>query len=248
MTQDEFHRRTRMLVGEEAMQRLVSARVIVFGVGGVGSWCVESLVRSGVRQITIVDSDCVSPTNINRQLMATVSNKGRPKVEALRERLLDINPEAQITAVRGIYDETTAAQYDFNDYDYVVDAIDTVKAKILLIQNATASRAKLFSSMGAALKMDPTMIQVSEFWKVNGCPLARALRNVLHRPGMRPKKKFQCVWSPELLPNRGDTSMLASEAGAIKQKANGTVVHITAIFGFTLAGLIVKDITAAPSK
>jgi tRNA A37 threonylcarbamoyladenosine dehydratase len=243
MTQEEFHRRTQMLVGEEAMQRLIAARVIVFGVGGVGSWCVESLVRSGIVRVTIVDSDCVSPTNVNRQLMATVPNEGRPKVEALRERLLDINPEAQITAIQGVYDETTASQYDLNGYDYVVDAIDTVKAKILLIQNATASSAKLFSSMGAALKMDPARIEVSEFWKVNGCPLARALRNVLKRPGMRPRKKFLCVWSPELLPNLGDTAMLESEAGAIKQKANGTVAHITAIFGFTLAGLIVKDIT-----
>lgn len=244
MTQEEFHRRTRMLVGEEAMRCLMAARVIVFGVGGVGSWCVESLVRSGIVRITIVDSDCVSPTNINRQLMATVSSEGRPKVEALSERLRDINPEVQITAIQGVYDETTASRFNLDDYDYVVDAIDTVKAKILLIQNATASRAKLFSSMGAALKMDPARIQVSEFWKVSGCPLARALRNVLKRPGMRPGKKFQCVWSPELLSNRGDTGMLESEAGAIKQKANGTVAHITAIFGFTLAGLIVKDITS----
>ena len=151
-------------MGDEAMERIAKARVILFGVGGVGSWCAESLVRTGIRRLTIVDSDRVAPSNINRQLMATTETVGRVKVEALKERLLTINPYAEITAIEKIFTEATASEFQLEEYDFVIDAIDSLSDKMLLIEMACRTRAKLFSSMGAALKMDPTRIQVAEFW------------------------------------------------------------------------------------
>ena len=231
-------------MGPEVMNRLQQTRVIVFGVGGVGSWCVEALVRTGIGHITIVDSDCVSVSNINRQLMATVSTVGHPKVEALRERLLDINPECHITAIQGVYNSETASAFDLNSYDYVIDCIDSLSDKMLLIEEATRSRAKFFSSMGAALKLDPTRIRVAEFAKVTGCPLARALRQKFKKAGRWPRRKFKCVYSDELLSNRG----LATEADTAdclshgKVSVNGSLMHITSIFGITLAGLVIEHI------
>ena len=136
------------------------------GVGGVGSWCAECLIRTGIRHLTIIDADVVQASNINRQLMATTLTVGQVKVDVLRERLLQISPDADIQAIRMVYNEETAHEIDLNNFDYVVDAIDSLKDKALLILNATASKAKLFASMGAALKLDPTKIEVAEFWKV----------------------------------------------------------------------------------
>ena len=225
------------------MTRIKQMRVILFGVGGVGSWCAESLVRSGISQLTMVDSDCVSVTNINRQLMATTQTVGRVKVEALRERLLSINPTAQITALQKVFSQETAAEFQLDRYDYIIDAIDSLKDKAQLILLACQTKAKFFSSMGAALKMDPTRIQVTEFWKVKGDPLARALRNKFKSQGVFPKHKFQCVFSDELLQNQGQPST-ADEAPSMfnKPQINGSVAHITAIFGFMLAGLVINDI------
>lgn len=212
------------------MQRLASARVILFGVGGVGSWCAESLIRSGVGHLTIVDSDCVDVTNINRQLPATTETVGKPKVEVLKSRLQTIYPEAEIVALQQRYTPQTADSFALESYDYVIDAIDSLADKADLILRASGLNTKLFSSMGAAFKMDTTRIKVGEFWKVTGCPLAAALRNRFRRNKTFPKHKFRCVFSDELLRPKD----------AIE---NGTVVHITAVFGFTLAGLVVKDIT-----
>ena len=224
------------------MTRMKQMRVILFGVGGVGSWCAESLVRSGITQLTMVDSDCVSITNINRQLMATTQTVGQVKVEALRERLLSINPTAQITALQKIFSKETADEFQLDTYDYIIDAIDSLKDKAQLILLACQTKAKFFSSMGAALKMDPTRIQVTEFWKVKGDPLARALRNKFKSQGVFPKHKFQCVFSDELLQNQGQPSA-ADEAPSMfnKPQVNGSVAHITAIFGFMLAGLVIND-------
>jgi tRNA A37 threonylcarbamoyladenosine dehydratase len=229
--QDAIFSRSELLLGNETMERIARKRVIIFGVGGVGSWCAESLVRSGIRQLTIVDSDCVCITNINRQLMATTKTIGQVKVEALKERLLTINPQAEITALQKIFTEETSATFDIDSYDYIVDAIDSLKDKALLILMACQSKVKFFSSMGAAWKMSPTRIQVTEFWKVKGDPLARALRNKFKSQGKYPRRKFQCVYSDELLANRGHNAQI-----------NGTVAHVTAIFGFTLAGLVLQDI------
>ena len=270
--QDAIFRRSELLLGNEAMERIAQKRVIIFGVGGVGSWCAESLVRSGIRQLTIVDSDRVCITNINRQLMATTKTVGQVKVEALKERLLSINPAADITALQKIFTEDTAGEFHLEDYDYIIDAIDSLKDKAALILLATSFPStgedrrgpKFFSSMGAALKLDPTRIQITEFWKVKGDPLARALRNKFKKEKLFPKRKFQCVYSDELLKNLGhnatcgteqcmcpkakngpgDPSLLNHEWCSSKAQINGTMAHITAIFGFMLAGLVLGDINA----
>ena len=159
-------RRAELLLGDEVMSSIGQKRVIIFGVGGVGSWCAESLVRSGITHLTIVDSDRVCITNINRQLMATSKTVGQVKVEALKERLLSINPQAEITALQQIFTAETADSFDIGSYDYIIDAIDSLKDKTLLILMATQTQAKFYSSMGAALKLDPTRIKTAEFWKV----------------------------------------------------------------------------------
>ena len=221
-------RRSELLLGGEAMCRIGEMRVIIFGVGGVGSWCAESLVRSGIRHLTIVDSDSVCASNINRQLMATTETVGCVKVDVLRERLLTINPAAEITAIHEFFTAETADSFHLDTYDYIIDAIDSLKDKALLILMATQTDAKLFSSMGAALKLDPTRIKVDEFWKIQGDPLARVLRKRFKREGQYPSRKFQCVYSDELIEPQGE--------------GKGSIVHITAIFGFMLAGLVIQDI------
>lgn len=244
-----FNRAERLL-GKEAMNCIATKRVILFGVGGVGSWCAEGLVRSGIKHLTIVDADKVCETNINRQLMATTKTVGQQKVEVLKSRLLDINPEAEITAIADVYSEESSDSFGLGEYDYVIDAIDSLKHKVHLIQAASRTKAKLFSSMGAATKMDPTRIKVAEFWKIAGCPLAAALRRKMKELG-KPSKKFYCVYSDEVLANKGkvydgdeskSSELLKQQNPSKKAQINGTLVHITAIFGFTLSGLIIKDI------
>lgn len=254
--------RARLLIGDEGMERLANAKVIIFGVGGVGSWCAESLVRSGVRHITIVDSDRVCITNINRQLMANLSTVGQVKVDALKEHLLLINPTAEIDARQKIFCLDTSCEFHLEEYDYIVDCIDSLKDKALLIEMATRTKARFLSSMGAALKMDPTRIKTAEFWNVKGCPLARALRNKFKRQKRFPAKKFQCVYSDELLENKGresscgtdkcmcpktthgagDPDLLNHEWCSSKAQINGSLMHITSIFGITLGGLVIEDI------
>ncbi len=230
--------RTALLVGEDAMQRIGNVKVILFGVGGVGSWVAECLVRTGVRHITLVDSDRVAETNINRQMPATTATVGEIKTEAAKQRLLEINPEAEVQSLTLFYDAETATNIDLTQYDYIVDAIDSLKDKALLILNATRSGRKLYSSMGAALKMDPTKVKVGEFWNVKGCPLARALRQRFKKNKEFPAKKFTCVYSDELLENKGTTE----ETCDYKARINGSLCHVTAIFGMTLAGEIIMDI------
>lgn len=221
--------RAEQLLGTDAMKRIGAQRVIIFGVGGVGSWCAEALVRTGVRHLTLVDFDRVDVTNINRQLMATQQTIGQVKVDALRERLLTINPEAEITALCKLFDEQSAADFALDNYDFIIDAIDSLKDKALLIEMACQTKAKFFSSMGAALKLDPTRVQVAEFWKVKGDPLARALRNRFKKQQRFPKRKFKCVFSDEP----------AQQVGEVK----GSLVQITAVFGMTLASLVIQEIT-----
>lgn len=224
------------------MERIARKRVIVFGVGGVGSWCAEGLMRNGICHLTIVDSDVVSVTNINRQLMATAKTVGQPKVEVLKARLLEINPSAEVVALQRVFDETTADSFCLDNYDYIIDAIDSLKDKALLILKACQTDATLFASMGAALKMDPTRIRVTEFWKVEGDPLARALRKRFKHNGCFPEKKFLCVYSDELLTNHPMADTIADDPSPFnKPQTNGSLVHITAVFGFTLAGLLLQD-------
>jgi tRNA threonylcarbamoyladenosine dehydratase len=253
--------RTERLLGKEMMDKISLQKVIIFGIGGVGSWCAESLVRSGIRHLTIVDSDLVCITNINRQLHATTLTVGQVKTEALKKRLLEINPKAEILAIQKIYEPSNFEFFQLDTYDYIIDAIDSVSNKVDLIRKATNTKAVFLSSMGASLKIDPTKIHVAEFWKVKGCPLAAIVRKRLKK-GELPAKKFMCVYSEELLENKGfgsscgtdkclcpklknapgDPSLADHEWCSQKAIINGTVVHITAIFGFMLAGLVIRHI------
>lgn len=257
-----IYNRTELLLGDDVMQVLAKTRVIILGVGGVGSWCAEGLVRSGITHLTIVDSDRVCITNVNRQLMATTKTVGQVKVDALKNHLLEINPKAEIEAIQSIYCEETADSFDLDSYDYVIDAVDSLKDKALLILRATASKAKFYCSLGAALKIDPLKIRVAEFWDVRGCPLGAALRKKMKRAKTFPSRKFLCVYDDEVLPNRGhchtcgtekcmcpkaqngpgDPDLLNHEWCSSKAQINGTTVHITAIFGMTLSGLVIDDI------
>ena len=230
---DLFFSRTELLIGREAMLRMERARVILFGVGGVGSWCAEGLVRSGVRR-----------------LPATRQTVGRVKVDVLKERLAEINPEAAIDAIAGVYNADTAASFGLEEYDYIIDAIDSLQEKVHLIRTATRlPQATFFSSMGAALKADPQRIHVAKFHRVAGCPLAAALRRRL-KQGEPPARDFLCVYSDEVLENQGAPPASLDDANsapvstwdARKARINGTLAHITAIFGFTLSGLVIQDI------
>lgn len=219
--------RAELLLGSETMELMAQQHVIIFGVGGVGSWCAEALVRTGIRQLTIVDFDRVDITNVNRQLMATTQTVGQVKVEALKERLLSINPDAEIVALQQVFTEETAAGFHLDSYNYIIDAIDSLKDKALLILMACQTKARFFSSMGAALKLNPTKIQVAEFWKVKGDPLARALRNRFKKDKCFPRRKFQCVYSDEVVSTTN---------------GKGSLVQITATFGMTLASLVIGDV------
>ena len=255
-------KRTELLLGRNVMDVIAEQRVIIFGVGGVGSWCAESLVRSGIRYLTLVDSDRICVTNINRQLMATFKTVGQVKVDALKNRLLEINPKAEITTCQQIYSAETADSFHIETYDYIIDAIDSLENKAHLIRKACETKATFFSSMGAALKMDPLKVDVAEFWKVKGCPLAAALRRKFKKMHEFPSRKFKCVYSEELLKNNGFNSSCGTEAClcpkadkgpgdpdlinhewcSSKAQINGTLAHTTAIFGFTIAGLVIQDI------
>ncbi len=222
------------------METLAGLKVILFGIGGVGSWCAEGLVRSGISKLTIVDPDLVSVTNVNRQLMATTLTIGQPKVEAMKRRLLEINPEAEIIPLRAVYSAETSDKFNLDEYDYVIDAVDSLKDKAQLILDAAASKATFFCSLGAALKVDPTRIRVAEYWDVRGCPLGAALRKKMKRARTLPAKKFLCVYGDEVLPNRGENAITETDLFN-KAQINGTLAHITSIFGMTLAGLVIKD-------
>ena len=239
----DYSARTGLLLGADVLARLSEVRVILFGVGGVGSWCAEGLVRSGVRHLTLVDADRISASNVNRQLMALPRTVGQVKVEALRERLLEIAPDAEILPLQKIFTAETAGEFALESYDYILDAIDSLKDKAELILRATHTPAVLFSSMGAALKLDPAQVRVAEFWNVRGCPLGAALRKKFKQNHTWPGHKFRCVYDEEVLPNRGGVGEAETDLFN-KAQINGSLAHITAIFGMTLAGLVIKDVYA----
>ncbi len=233
---ESYFDRTIQALGQEVFDRLQSVRVILFGAGGVGGWCAEALVRSGVKHLTIVDFDVVNPSNINRQVVATRDNIGAPKVKELQKRLLAINPDAEITTINQRYSAQTAETFDFNSYDYVLDAIDSVKDKALLLYRASLSRATVFASMGAGRKMDTTAVRVTAFKKVEGCPLARAVRHQLKDLQLQtsnfqlPTSNILCVWSPEL------------------SSASGTLAPVVMTFGSALANFVIRDIASQDAK
>lgn len=251
-----FHR-TEMLIGKPSMMRLATARVAVFGVGGVGSWAAEALVRSGVEHLMIVDSDTVCVTNVNRQAQATAHNVGRPKTEEMKSRLLEINPRAAVDARQMPYNADTRATFDLGTFDYVLDCIDSLSNKVLLLEHALEAGVTVFSSMGAGAKLDPTRVRVAPLAESSVCPLARAVRKKLGRHGT--PREFLCVYSEELPREPMESTVCGTGACACqpadgqatperpdwcrqKKRINGTVVHVTAVFGFALAGLVVQDV------
>lgn len=256
MSQKHRLHRTELLIGPDALQKLSKTRVILFGVGGVGSWCADVLVRSGVGHLTIVDSDRVCVTNVNRQAQATSRNVGRVKVEELAARLHEISPHTDVTALQKVYEPETRETFDLQGFDYVIDAIDSLSNKIDLIKTALAKRCTLYSAMGAALKLDPTRIREASIWKTQGCPLARKVRQGLRQSGV--KGDFICVFSDEVLPNHDVPSACGTQACmcpkassdgpqgpdwcAQKAQINGSIAHMTAAFGMHLAGLVIRDI------
>jgi tRNA A37 threonylcarbamoyladenosine dehydratase len=243
MEYNELFARTELLIGSDAMQQIIAKKVILFGVGGVGSWCAEGLIRSGIMNLTIVDSDRVAAANINRQLPATTNTVGELKVEVLQKRLQEINPSAVIKSIPEIYDPESSASFHLEDYDYIIDAIDSLSNKAHLLVAASKTDAVTFSSMGAALKLDPQKIRVAEFWKVRGCKLGAALREKI-RKGERTEKPILCVYSEEIQRNRGENALAnANENGSFrKAQTNGTMVQVTAVFGFMLSSLVIQDI------
>lgn len=249
VTEKEIFQRTELLMGDCFLKLAAQKRVIVFGVGGVGSWCAEMLVRSGIGHVTLVDSDKIAVTNINRQLMATTETVGQVKVDVLKERLLEINPHAEIVALQAVYSPETAESFRLETYDFIIDAIDSLANKVHLIRFAAQMPGTLFSSMGAALKIDPSRIRVDEFWKVKGCPLGAALRTRIKKQG-GVEKKFLCVYSDEPGENRGDKLVIEKDNASVSQwdankiRINGTMSYLPAMFGMTLASLVVKEIAA----
>ena len=232
---EEQFSRSEALLGVERMERLRTIRVILFGVGGVGSACAEALVRTGLTHLTIVDDDTVQPSNLNRQLLATHATMGQAKVEALKARLLSINPEAEIVAWQERYQPTPSLPegkepFDFqlSTFDYIIDAIDSVADKTDLILRASRVKgAKVFSSMGAALRFDPTQVRVAELSDVKGDALAKAVRERMKRIQQHPNKKIRCVYSEEQ---------------AQRCETRGSLMPVTATFGCTLAALVIQSI------
>lgn len=239
-------------MGADFMRRMAEVRVVILGVGGVGSWCAESLVRSGLKHLTIVDDDTVCETNINRQLMATTKTVGRSKVEALKEHLLEVNPEAEIVALHKVYCKENADEFGLENYDFIVDAIDSLRDKLQLILHGTRLMKEMgnvvfVSSMGAALRTDPFAVKKAEFWDVEGDPLARMLRKRYRSMHEFPSHKFMCVYSSELpRENRGEAMEESMSVGSsTKSKINGTMAHVTIMFGTALAGLVINEIESS---
>jgi len=253
--------RSELVLGKEAMDRLACTRVIVFGLGGVGSWCAEALVRTGIRHITLVDYDTICTTNINRQVQATSANTGKPKADALKQRLLEINPGLDITAIGMSYDVQSYDKFDLSEYGYVIDAIDSIQSKLHLIEECITKKITVFSSMGAGAKTDPSRIRTELLSNTHTCPLARLVRTGLRKKNV--STDIMCVFSDEspIAPACADIADAgpASPDTAIeepvpcggsesprsplrKKRVNGSLVHITGIFGFMLAGLVIRDI------
>lgn len=231
---DQFSR-TEMLLGPEAMDRIKNARIAVFGIGGVGGHTVEALVRSGIQHIDIIDNDTVSVTNINRQIIATHSSIGKYKVDVMKERILDINPEAKVKAFRCFYLPETKDQFDFKQYDYVVDAVDTVTAKIQLILQAKEAGTKIICAMGAGNKLDPTKFEVSDISKTSVCPLARVMRQECKKRGI---KDVKVVYSKEI----SLQPLVESKEISEKRSIPGSNAFVPSVAGLIIAGEIIREL------
>lgn len=241
---EEF-KRTELIIGAEALEKLKNSRVCVFGVGGVGSYVVEALARSGVGTIDVVDDDEVVLSNINRQIIALHSTVGRPKVEVARDRILDINPSCVVNIHKCFYLPETASEFEFDKYDYVVDAVDTVTAKIDIIMKCNEVGTPVISSMGTGNKLDPTRIKVTDIYKTEGDPLARVMRRELKKLGV---KKLKVVYSdekaiepdPDLVREELEA---AAASGSTRRSIPGSVAFVPPVAGLILAGEVIRDLT-----
>ena len=245
--------RTELLIGKEAMDKLNASRVAVFGVGGVGGYVCEALARSGVQAFDLVDDDKVCLTNLNRQIIATRSTIGKYKVDVMKERILDINPKAEVNVHKCFYLPETKDEFDFSKYDYVVDAVDTVTAKIQLVMEAKEAGVPIISSMGAGNKFDPTAFQVADIYKTSVCPLAKVMRRELKKRGI---KKLKVVYSQEK-PTRPIEDMSIScrshcicPPGAAhkcteRRDIPGSTAFVPSVVGLIIAGEVIKDLARA---
>ena len=247
---DRFSR-TELLFGEEAMKVLANSRVAVFGIGGVGSYTVEALARSGVGALDLIDDDKVCITNINRQIIALGSTVGMYKVDAAAERIRDINPDCKVTCHKMFYMPDSADKLDFSQYDYIIDAIDTVTGKIEIIMQAKKAGVPVISSMGAGNKLDSTAFEVSDIYKTSVCPLAKVMRYQLKRRGI---KKLKVVYSKEqpIVP-QGEAAEDGSGAtdmrtGAARRSTPGSTAFVPSVVGLIIAGEVIKDLTGINSK
>lgn len=256
MSVDPSLQRLSLLIGEGPLLALQSSRAFVFGLGGVGSWCAEALARSGIGALVLVDYDLICETNVNRQLEALPSNVGKPKADEMAARIAAVSPRCRVTAVREAYSRDAAASFDISGGDYVIDAIDSIEAKLDLIEHAVSAGARLFSSMGAALKLDPTRLRVADIWDTQGCPLAKLVRSGLRKRGFT--GHFPAVFSTEVIAPKARAEPVAgtcepvagsreppdgesSPKGPAPKRVNGSAVHVTASAGMILAGLVVRD-------
>lgn len=230
----EIFSRTELLLGTKGVAKLGQSKVAIFGVGGVGGYVAEALARSGVGAFLLVDKDVVSLSNINRQIIATTRTVGMPKTQAMKERILEINPEAQVEIKECFFLPETAVEFDFTQYDYVVDAVDTVTAKLELVMQAEAAGVPIISSMGAGNKLDPTQFEVADIYKTSVCPLARVMRRELKKRGI---KKLKVVYSKEeaMTPK----VILSDES---KRVIPGSVAFVPSVAGLIIAGEVIKDL------
>lgn len=235
MTDNKFTR-TEMLLGTDNMDKLKNSRVAVFGVGGVGSYAVESLARSGVGHLTLIDADVVSASNINRQLIATTNTVGMLKVDVAKARIAEINPDATVCVFPMFFDENSADKIDFSKFDYIVDAIDSVKSKITLIMLAKEKNIPIISCMGAGNKLDPTRFEVADISKTSVCPLARVMRKEL---GLRDIKTLKVIYSKELTITPKSNGEQLPEG---KRTIPGSVAFVPGVAGMIIAGEVIKDI------
>ena len=242
--------RTELLVGNEAMEKLKNSRVAVFGIGGVGGYTVEALVRSGIGTIDIIDDDKVCPTNINRQIIATTDTIGKFKVDVAEERIKSINPDCIVYKHQTFYSSETADEFDFSKYDYVVDAIDTVKGKIEIILRAEKAGVKIISSMGAGNKLDPTLFEVSDIYKTSVCPLARVMRRELKARGI---KKLKVVYSKEIPIKPTEDTKNSCKHHCVcppgterkctaRRQVPGSNAFVPSTVGLIIAGEVIKDL------
>ena len=232
--------RTELLVGREAMNTLQNARVAVFGVGGVGGYTVEALARSGVGALELIDNDTVSLTNLNRQIIALHSTVGRAKVEVCRERILDINPECRVTIHQTFFLPETSDRFDFSQYDYVVDAIDTVKGKLELALKAQEAGVPIISSMGAGNKLDPTAFEVCDISETSFCPLARVMRIECRKRGI---KKLKVVYSKEQAVRPfADIAAEVREEDDVRRDIPGSMAFVPSVAGLIIAGEVIKEL------